>query len=247
MVTPTDEAAYLKLAEVALRYLRLDGTAGSDKREFHSRALSFQPEGLVIEAPTSKGQPVELATGDPVVCFCQLGNEVLRFSAEVAGEAPCRLDTGEEVTGIVLGSLGEPTVAQRRQHHRISLSGTEPVGAVIWVMEMDEASGRACVAEEIHGHIVDISTGGICMTMNHVMWVPFIGECQLWVRVMLPAESESLLFRARLQHVGEQDPDGHYRVGLEFTEAVEPGQHQLITHQLANFIARQDPPASRAG
>ncbi len=246
MANPAVDGTSAKLAEIALRNLRLDGLAGPDESRFSSRALRFGFDGLIIDAPTHCDQPVVLTPGDSVVCFCQLGRDVLRFTAEVIGPASCQRDNGDVAAGVILAELTEPTVAQHRQHQRISLEGSEPVGAVIWLMDVDE-SGQASVVEEISGQVSDISTGGICMTMSHVMWIPFVSESQLWIRIMLPAESESLLFRAKPQHVGEPDENGLHRVGLQFTEAVEPGQHQLITQQLANFLARREPPAARAG
>ncbi len=226
-----------KIAEAALRNLRLEGLGGGDQdNPFKSRMLRMVSDRLVIEQPVGESGLIELAPGESVVCICQLGQEVLRFSAEVKGPTTYKLDQSRQMPAILLCRLGDPDVVRRRQYDRFTLDHADPMDVAFWVMELGP-SGAARVCEEFHGTAADISAGGVSVTIEQIMWLRFLGEKQLWVRFMLPDQNESLIYHAEVRHCIKDERTGQHRLGLQFTEAIEPGQEQKMLAHLASFEA----------
>ena len=225
-----------KIAEAALRNLHLDCFLAADgERHFTSRVLGLAEGGLAIDAPVHRGRPVELTPGECVVCSCRLGREILRFTAVVADAT--RAPTGQVGSPTVrLAEIGELTTVQRRRHYRMSLDGRQPVDVTCWLVELAE-SGEAGVCSMFAAQMADVSPGGACVIIRGDQLLNDLDGRQVWVRFMLPEQkNESLIFRVEPRHVQATDDGSGWRIGVEFMEYIEPGQHQLIVDKLARFV-----------
>jgi c-di-GMP-binding flagellar brake protein YcgR len=179
---------------------------------------------------------VQLSAGQVVVCSCRLGQEVLRFTARVAAGDASPNATEKENPPLHLADIAELKVVQRRRYYRIGLAGRQPSGATCWLVEQ-RPGGLPRVCSQLEGQIVDVSESGIgVILVDDARLLEQAQGLQMWVRFTLPDENESLIFRAALRHM--ETSQGRSRVGLEFVEYVEPGQHQAVIDRLAKFAAR---------
>jgi len=228
-----------KVAEAALRNLYVDGqTVEEPARRFESRLRRLAREGLLIDPPHYHGEPIELTAGEMVTCSCQLGREILRFTAIVREPAYTGTDSGREFPAALLSCPDEPTVVQRRRYFRLPLSGRQDTEATFWAVEADP-KGPTRVCGEFHGTILDVSAGGVGVALRDAEPIQQLGHRQLWVRFTLPGENESLIFRVELKHVQAPDAHGACQIGLELVEFIEPGQYQAIFRKLTQFVATQ--------
>jgi len=226
-----------KIAEAALRNLHLDCFAEDNgPRPFTSRMLHWEGETLLIAPPHHQGQPVRLDAGQHVVCSCRLGREVLRFAARVAPLTANGPDGSGPTGAIRLCELGDPQTVEQRRYYRVSLAGRTPTDVTCWLVEAD-GDGPAKVRSRFNGYIMDISCGGVGVLAKTDQFTESAENRQLWIRFMLPTENESLIFRTALRHIQPHEQEGHYQIGLEFLEYIEPGQHQETVDRLARFIA----------
>lgn len=238
-VGASSPAGAAKLAEAALRNLHMDCSClAPDGRQFTARMIVWRAGELVGTAPAAAGQHVSLQAGQQVVCSCKLGQEVLRFSATVAVGQASPDGRGAESAQLHLTHITEPQVVQRRRYYRIPLAGRHPSSATCWLVDQREP-GLPKVCSKLDGEILDLSAGGIgVILVDDARLLAQAAELQTWVRFMVPGENESLIFRAALRHT-ELTGDGRCRVGLEFLEYVEPGQHQAVIERLAHYAAQQ--------
>ena len=250
MQQPDTSKGDAKLAEAALRNLHMDCRCGDpDGRAFTARMVAWQEGVLLATAPVAHGRPVALEAGQAVVCSCKLGQEVLRFSARVAQ----RCQAAESDAGtppLQLAELTPPEVVQRRRYYRIPLTGRQPSAVTCWLVEPARRdAGAGSPAEDAapsgprvfckrDGRVMDLSGGGIGIVIDDPRFAADAQGRQVWVRFGMPAENESLIFRAAVRHVQEH-PGGGCRIGLEFVEYIEPGQHQAVIERLGRFTESQ--------
>jgi c-di-GMP-binding flagellar brake protein YcgR len=230
-----------KIAEAALRNLHLDCfSEDNGAKPFTSRMREWDGAELLIDPPQHQGRPVELAPGERVVCSCRLGQEVIRFTATAAGPACLPGDDQRRTSAVRLASLGNMQVIQRRRYYRVSLAGREPSEVTCWLVDQDE-SGSASVCSKFMGRITDLSTGGVGVEVANKQVLDELEGRQIWVRFVLPTENESLIFRAESRYARALDEGEGYRIGLEFMEYIEPGQHSAVIEKLARFVALGQP------
>lgn len=226
------------LAEAALRNLHVELQLPENKTEtFGTRMLHLDGTNLIVDLPTSKGKPVKIPSGRTVTCSCRLGREIYRFEALVQGRDWFELNESARVPVLVLSNPTTPTVVQRRRYYRLSLAGRDTGPVKCWLVANDAETGRVEVRKEFTSQIVDISGGGMCILVESGELPKDLKGVQLWVRFMLPGENESLIFRAEPRHFRKVDKSGLHRVGVEFMEYIEPGQHRQVVDHLAKFIA----------
>ncbi len=230
--------SFSKLVEAAFRNLHMDCyCAAPDGREFSSRMLTWHDGQLLAGLPRVAGKPISLAKGQEIICSCKLGQEVLRFSATVDAQKEGDQARGDKENYLLLSVKTEPQVVQRRRYYRVSISSKQPSQVTCWVVNEDGRDGQA-QCEALQGEVIDLSSGGIGILLNAPGLLEQTESSQLWVRFTVPGENESLIFRAAIRHASPTGPD-QWRLGLEFLEYVEPGQHREVVDRLARFAAKE--------
>jgi c-di-GMP-binding flagellar brake protein YcgR len=230
-----------KIAEAALRNLHLDCfSEDNGAKPFASRMREWDGAELLIDPPQHHGRPVELAPGERVVCSCRLGQEIIRFTAVAAGDVCPGQDDQKRTALMRLTSLGGAQVIQRRRYYRVSLAGRDPSEVTCWLVAQD-GSGVAEVCSKFVGRMTDLSAGGVGLVVAGKVAMDELAGRQIWVRFALPTENESLIFRTKSRYA-EAVADGEgCRIGLEFMEYIEPGQHSAVIEKLSRFVAMRQP------
>ena len=182
-----------------------------------SRILAVDEENVFLDSPSSDAGSYSPERGQEISAFLLLNKQRLCFDTHVT-KSRCFVDLNEQtkVAGFAVSRPKKVGEAQRRQDFRMSVASISHIEVRMHgVLDSDT---HKCPIDSVrfHGALVDISRGGICVTVDASQRQKFVTREQIFADFLLPQGHGEIVMLSELRHVKQILNGDANKIGLRF-------------------------------
>lgn len=222
------------------------------------RLLALEDGALIVERPCPGGEPLKVNPDTPLSAVILEDQNRWSFATRVIEPVMHHLNEHNRVVALRLTRPANAHSAQRRDYYRVDVAGMPTPPVQLWPL-LDVAS---CVASEAHndavhrrrntpsppappppelgegfdGLILDISGGGMALSVPQRIEPLLLEATPCWLCIALPDLPDPLLAVARAAH---WRPEGvaTFRAGFRFNFDHNPEHRRTVNDQMCRLAA----------
>jgi hypothetical protein len=222
------------------------------------RVLSVADDVIVVERPWSVNTTLHFETGQQMTALIIEGSDRWWFATEILEQTRFSLNASKQVIALKLRWPSSVHSAQRRDYFRMDVSSFDlPLITVAPITDTSSCipAEIACAAqlrkqspeparllpmpllgEVFRGHLIDISGGGIGITLPKIAQPILQTLPLLWVNIPLPGHLTPLVTVVRPTY-WRIECAKNLRAGMAFSFLHNPPYEKFITEQMCHLTA----------
>lgn len=206
-----------------------------------TRLLGVDEKKIYLDSPQSIGKIVNLRVGWKVHAFFSIQKTLYSFDSLVTDlRQMVVLNREKTVVGMCLATPTTIRSGQRREDHRLSLLGQQPIKIEIHETNKDNPSACPIGAKRFHALGVNLSRGGIGTKMEGEE--RFLLRFGQWyfLSFLLPQDPEPFLFLVELRCIRDLEKTEARRFGFQFLRWPDPIRSRERQARLGRILAAME-------
>ncbi len=206
-----------------------------------TRLLGVDDEKIYLDSPQSIGKVVHLRLGWKVHAFFTIQKNLYSFDSTVTDlRRMVVLNQEKTVVGMCLATPTRIRTGQRREDHRISLLGQQPIKVHIHETIKDNPNACPIGAKRFQAQGVNLSRGGIGVRMEGEE--RFLLRFGQWyfLSFSFPEDPDPFLFLVELRCIRDLEKSESRRFGFQFLRWPDPIRSREKQARLGRILAAME-------
>lgn len=209
-------------------------------RHHKSRFLGDAPEGIWLESASADAVLVDslIESAKPVgVSFKSGDNKAVFSGLLLRRETAYRINADITVEAVLIRNPEDVKVVQRRNTYRVRVPKDYELSARIWRIGKEvDLNDRPLSAAEVETHLIDISIGGMGVTLRGNDGQPPVITTEDRLRIELLVHGEPVVIEGRLRYHSTPLKGDTCRAGIQFQALQDDIEGRRITALLTRML-----------
>lgn len=209
-------------------------------RHLKSRFLGDAPEGIWLESAPAEAALVDslIENARPVgISFKNGDNKAVFSSLPLRRDTAYRINADTTVEAVLIRNPEDVKVVQRRNTYRVRVPEEYDLSARIWRIGKEvDLRDRPLAATEVQTQLIDISIGGMGVTLRGNDGQPPVISTEDRLRIELTVQGEPIVIEGRLRYHSKPLKGDTCRAGVQFQALQDDIEGRRITALLTRML-----------
>jgi len=258
ILSPSRIESVLELACAYNAPLTVTIETESEVCRYKSRMLEMKKKNshrsLVIDHPVTDGPAVALKQGTPLTLFFAMDEGRFVLETTILRKTTFTLENRRKISAFEITYPNSLKKGQRRTYFRVPVHIDKPILVEGFAIEDDtnlfnHAAGtwNFPAENQIEGHAVNISVGGILLALDTKPVDPPDVGTQFMLRFSMTTHETPLVLKAIVRRIEEETSSKKKRIGYEFKDSETKFEYKLAINRLYKFVAERQREIIKSG